>query len=75
MTEPTTRAAEDINPHDLAQRDKLVQLMVDWLRSLDGYDSPYVDDNDLDDVCIDGRFNMRHMADAILAFTDARETK
>ena len=58
-----------------ALRDELAQLMVDWLRSLDEWIAPYFDDNDLDAVIIDGRLNMRHMADAILAFTDARVTK
>ena len=49
-----------------ALRDELAQMMVDWLERLDDNDSPYVDGDDLDDVCIDGRVNMRHMADAIL---------
>ena len=63
MTEATDRAV----------RDELAQIMVDWLESLDDNDSPYVDGDDLDDVVIDGRVNMRHMADAILTFTRAQK--
>ena len=46
-------------------RDELAAAIAKSLREDD--ETGYVDDSDLDDVCIDGWFNMRAIADQLIA--------
>lgn len=46
--------------------EQLAQSICDYLKTLDDYDSPYVDDSKLEFVCVDGWFNMIELAEHII---------